>query len=77
LRGAGLSFHDHRIEQSLATAAEFLEPSSRDFDKVLWGADSIFYSSPQRQVEALRRIEIPEDPRRKFGYEPLAWPMAT
>ena len=40
-------------------------------DKVLWGTDSVFYGSPQWQIEALRRIEIPEDLRKKFGYEPL------
>jgi predicted TIM-barrel fold metal-dependent hydrolase len=40
-------------------------------DKVLWGTDSVFYGSPQWQIEAFRRIEIPEDLRKKFGYEPL------
>jgi predicted TIM-barrel fold metal-dependent hydrolase len=40
-------------------------------DKVLWGTDSVFYGSPQWQIEAFRRIEIPEDLRKKLGFEPL------
>lgn len=40
-------------------------------DHVLWGTDSIWYGSPQWQIEALRRIEIPEEMREKHGFEPL------
>lgn len=40
-------------------------------DHVLWGTDSIFYGSPQWQIEAFRRIEIPEDIQKKFGFAPL------
>ena len=40
-------------------------------DKVLWGTDSVWYGSPQWQIEALRRLEIPEDMRRKHGYASL------
>lgn len=40
-------------------------------DHVLWGTDSIWYGSPQWQIEAFRRIEIPEDLQRKFGFSPL------
>ncbi len=43
-------------------------------DHVLWGTDSIFYGSPQWQIEALRRIEIPPDMREAFGFEPLGGP---
>lgn len=38
---------------------------------VLWGTDSVWYGSPQWQIEALRRIEIPEDIRSRFGFAPL------
>jgi hypothetical protein len=38
---------------------------------VLWGTDSIWYGSPQWQIEAFRRIEIPEDLQMKFGFAPL------
>jgi hypothetical protein len=40
-------------------------------DHVLWGTDSVWYGSPQWQIEALRRLEIPEDLRKKHGYAPL------
>jgi uncharacterized protein len=40
-------------------------------DHVLWGTDSVWYGSPQWQIEAFRRIEIPKDLRKKFGFAPL------
>ena len=40
-------------------------------DHVLWGTDSVIYGSPQWQIEAFRRIEIPEDIQKKFGLAPL------
>jgi predicted TIM-barrel fold metal-dependent hydrolase len=40
-------------------------------NRVLWGTDSVWYGSPQWQIEALRRLEIPEDLREKFGFRSL------
>ena len=40
-------------------------------DHVVWGSDSVWYGSPQWQIEALRRLEIPEDMRRKHGFAAL------
>jgi predicted TIM-barrel fold metal-dependent hydrolase len=40
-------------------------------DKVLWGTDSVWYGSPQWQIEALRRLEIPGDMQRRHGFAPL------
>jgi predicted TIM-barrel fold metal-dependent hydrolase len=40
-------------------------------DRVLWGSDSVWYGSPQWQIEAMRRLEIPEDMRRKHGFAVL------
>jgi uncharacterized protein len=40
-------------------------------DHVVWGTDSVWYGSPQWQIEALRRLEIPEDMQQKFGFAPL------
>jgi uncharacterized protein len=40
-------------------------------DRVLWGTDSVWYGSPQWQIEAFRRIEIPEDMQKKRGFAPL------
>ena len=40
-------------------------------DKVIWGTDSVWYGSPQWQIEAMRRLEIPEDMQKKHGFKPL------
>jgi hypothetical protein len=40
-------------------------------DHVLWGTDSVWYGSPQWQIEAMRRLEIPEDMQKRNGFEPL------
>ena len=40
-------------------------------DRVLWGTDSVWYGSPQWQIEAMRRLEIPEDMQKKHGFAPL------
>jgi hypothetical protein len=40
-------------------------------DHVLWGTDSIWWGSPQWQIEALQRLEMPELLMKQFGYAPL------
>jgi len=40
-------------------------------DHVLWGTDSVWYGSPQWQIEALRRLEVPEDMQKKHGFAAL------
>jgi len=40
-------------------------------DHVLWGTDSIWWGSPQWQIEAFRRFQIPEELQQRFGYKPL------
>ena len=40
-------------------------------DHVLWGTDSIWYGTPQWQIEAFRRFEIPPALAEKHGYAPL------
>ena len=40
-------------------------------DHVLWGTDSIWWGSPQWQIEALRRLEMPEDLMQRFKFAPL------
>jgi hypothetical protein len=40
-------------------------------DHVIWGTDCIWTGAPQWQIEALRRLEIPEDMQKKYGYQPL------
>jgi predicted TIM-barrel fold metal-dependent hydrolase len=40
-------------------------------DHVCWGSDAIWTGSPQWQIEALRRLEIPEDLQKQHGFKPL------
>jgi predicted TIM-barrel fold metal-dependent hydrolase len=40
-------------------------------DHVLWGTDSIWYGTPQWQIEAFRRFEIPQAFIDAHGYKPL------
>jgi predicted TIM-barrel fold metal-dependent hydrolase len=44
-------------------------------ERVVWGTDSVWYGSPQWQIEAMRRLEIPSDIMKKFGWKiPLGGP---
>jgi predicted TIM-barrel fold metal-dependent hydrolase len=38
-------------------------------DRVVWGSDSVWYGSPQWQIEAMRRLEIPDDLMQKMGWK--------
>jgi hypothetical protein len=40
-------------------------------DHVMWGTDSVWHGSPQWQIEAFRRIEIPDEICEKHGFEKL------
>ena len=40
-------------------------------DHVVWGSDAIWTGSPQWQIEALRRLEIPEDLQKSHNLKPL------
>jgi len=40
-------------------------------DRVIRGTDSIWYGSPQWQIEALRRLDMPDDLKRRFGLPDL------
>ena len=35
-------------------------------DHVVWGTDTVWYGSPQWQIEAMRRLEVPEDMQKKY-----------
>jgi uncharacterized protein len=40
-------------------------------DHVIWGTDSVWTGSPQWQIEAMRRLEIPEEMQKKYAFAPL------
>jgi predicted TIM-barrel fold metal-dependent hydrolase len=40
-------------------------------DNVLWGSDSIFYGSPQDQIQTFRTFQISEEFQERFGYPAL------
>ncbi len=40
-------------------------------DHVIWGTDAVWTGAPQWQIEGLRRLEIPEDMQKKYGFAPL------
>ena len=41
------------------------------YDHIIWGTDSIWWGSPQFQIEALKTLEIPAQMQEEFGYPPL------
>lgn len=40
-------------------------------DNILWGTDSIWYGSPQDQIQAFRTFAISSEFQERFGYPPL------
>jgi predicted TIM-barrel fold metal-dependent hydrolase len=40
-------------------------------EHLLWGTDSIWWGTPQWQIEAFRRFQIPEALQERHGYPPL------
>jgi uncharacterized protein len=39
--------------------------------RIVWGTDAVWTGAPQWQIEGLRRLEIPEDMQKKYGFAPL------
>ena len=40
-------------------------------ERIIWGTDSIWYGSPQDQIQAFRAFEISEEYQERFGYPAL------
>ena len=40
-------------------------------DHIVWGTDAVWTGAPQWQIEGLRRLEIPEDMQKKYGFKAL------
>ena len=51
----------------LGQLLKFLGP-----DRIVFGSDSVWYGSPQWQIDAFWRFQIPEDLRRQYGYPELS-----
>jgi predicted TIM-barrel fold metal-dependent hydrolase len=59
------------VEPRLCAALMGMLVKGLGADHVVWGTDAVWTGSPQWQIEALRRLEIPEDMARKHGFAPL------
>jgi predicted TIM-barrel fold metal-dependent hydrolase len=46
-------------------------------DRILWGSDSIWYGSPQDQIDAFRAFTIPQEFQDKYGYPELTPAIKT
>jgi predicted TIM-barrel fold metal-dependent hydrolase len=64
--GSAAISHPRLAAGIMATLLKGLGPR-----RVVWGTDAVWYGSPQWQIEAFRRMEVPEDLRRKFGWKKL------
>ena len=58
-------------EPRLAAALMGMLVKGLGADHVLWGTDAVWTGAPQWQIEGLRRLEIPEDMQKKYGFKPL------
>jgi len=59
------------VQPRLAAAMMGILIKGLGHDHVVWGTDAIWTGSPQWQIEALRRLEIPEDLQKRHGFAPL------
>lgn len=58
-------------EPRLAAALLGMMVKGMGADRILWGSDALWTGAPQWQIEGLRRLEIPEDMQKKYGFAPL------
>jgi predicted TIM-barrel fold metal-dependent hydrolase len=58
-------------EPRLAAALMGMLIKGLGVERVLWGSDALWTGAPQWQIEGLRRLEIPEDMQKKYGFAPL------
>jgi len=59
------------VQPRLAAALMGMLVKGLGADHVVWGTDAIWTGSPQWQIEALRRLEIPDEMQKKHGFAPL------
>ncbi|HVY05174.1 MAG TPA: amidohydrolase family protein [Burkholderiales bacterium] len=58
-------------QPALAAAIMGMLVKGLGVDHVVWGTDAVWTGAPQWQIESLRRLEIPEDMQKKYGFAPL------
>ena len=71
MRDVGQLFARAGRAAALAAALMGIMGKGMGYDRVVWGTDAVWTGSPQWQIEALRRLEIPEDMQKKYGFKPL------
>ncbi len=56
-----------------ALGAHLIGALMRDLgpNRILWGTDSIWWGSPQWQIEGFKALTIPTSMQEEFGYPPL------
>jgi len=59
------------VEPRLCAALMGMLVKGLGADHVVWGTDALWTGSPQWQIEGLRRLEIPEEMQKKYGYPAL------
>jgi predicted TIM-barrel fold metal-dependent hydrolase len=59
------------VEPRLCAALMGMLIKGMGVDHVVWGTDALWTGAPQWQIEGLRRLEIPEDMRKKYGFAAL------
>jgi predicted TIM-barrel fold metal-dependent hydrolase len=59
------------VEPRLCAALMGILIKGLGVDHVVWGTDALWTGSPQWQIEGLRRLEIPEEMRKKHGFAEL------
>jgi predicted TIM-barrel fold metal-dependent hydrolase len=59
------------VEPRLCAALMGILVKGLGADHVVWGTDALWTGSPQWQIEGLRRLEIPQEMQKKYGYAPL------
>ena len=58
-------------EPRLAAALMGMLVKGLGADRILWGTDAVWTGAPQWQIEGLRRLEIPEEMQKRYGFKPL------
>ena len=59
------------VEPRLCAALMGMLVKGMGADHVVWGTDALWTGAPQWQIEGLRRLEIPEEMRKKYGFAEL------